>query len=143
VIDIEGQSFTLVAVSQASQQGVPIAFAGDTISYQSSSEENSLDAFGYTVADEFGASAEGIVVVRTGTPDTPAPVLAIQVAGQTVRLNFGGVPGHNYQIQASESLSSPNWRNVGNAVGAATGSFTFVDRSAGGFRTRYYRSVEL
>jgi hypothetical protein len=140
--DLEGQTITLVSVSPRSDLDVPIARQANAITYNSTSIRDAFDSLTYVVADQYGLTSLGTLIVKTGNRRDLLHVLAITFRQGTVQLSFRGVPGQIYQIQATESLSNPNWHFIGTAAAGLAGAYTFID-STSNFPIRFYRSVSF
>ena len=55
-------------------------------------------------------------------------------------LNFvGGVPNQDYQILASTDLI--HWGAIATVTSDENGSFQYLDTTAGGYQTRFYRTL--
>ena len=65
-----------------------------------------------------------------------------QIINGDVVINFGGIPGEVYRVQATPSLSPPiQWTAVSTNVASSNGLFRFVDSQARTFPMRFYRAV--
>ncbi len=74
----------------------------------------------------------------------PAPVLQTAVlAGGNITFTFTGLANLSYQIQASGSLSNPNWTNVAPAVTATSNVVSASEPIISGSAQKFYRVVLL
>ena len=100
--------------------------------------------FGYAVAiegnvaaisaqrDSTGANRAGAAFVYSGfaaAPPLPNPTIVFQSGGAAVDLTFYGVPGQQYLLQRSESLSPPNWTTLQTITAAPDGKVSYTDLS--------------
>ena len=100
--------------------------------------------FGYAVAiegnvaaisaqrDSTGANRAGAAFVYSGfatAPPLPNPTIVFQPGGAAVDLTFYGVPGQQYLLQRSESLSPPNWITLQTITAAPDGKVSYTDLS--------------
>ena len=94
----------------------------------------------YLASSTSGASTQQVILPPNSTPvtiDTPA-----HLANGTLQLNFSGVPGYTYLIEAATSLTSPiTWTILSTNVANVQGLFNFTDLSATNHADRYYRTV--
>jgi len=68
--------------------------------------------------------------------------LDFQIINGDVVINFGGIAGGVYRVQATPSLSPPiQWSAVSTNVASTTGLFQFVDSQARNFPMRFYRAI--
>jgi hypothetical protein len=64
--------------------------------------------------------------------------------GNTLRLEFTGVPGETYKLQAGTTIAADAFQDSGSVVQAAPdGSFVYEDASAFTTLQRFYRAVQL
>jgi uncharacterized repeat protein (TIGR03803 family) len=63
---------------------------------------------------------------------------SLTLTNGTLNLTWSTEAGGIYQLQASASLSTPNWTNLGSPVTATNGTFTFTD-SVTNTPQRFYR----
>ena len=59
----------------------------------------------------------------------------------SVALSFAGVPGRVYRIQYTDSISNPDWHDLGTRTADSSGVCQFTDRPPTDVPTRYYRAV--
>jgi Tol biopolymer transport system component len=77
-------------------------------------------------------------------PANPGSVLAVQitplvVAGSTATLKWPAVPGRNYQVQYTDSLTGPDWLNYPGGVTVLGGQASITVPAVQA--TRFYRAV--
>ncbi len=85
-----------------------------------------------------GALAETVVPCENNQPRS----YSIQkLADSSVKLGFAGVPGWTYRIQYTDSLTQPNWQDLGTGRANSSGTYQFVDQAPTNATARFYRSV--
>ena len=130
--------------------GVSADYAGDDnflVSSISLSPEESIDAplpaaGGVVVrVNTPGEQANGTITAAVSNPNSvKAGNLSLQSLVGGVRLMAGGTPGHNYQLQYSDSLAPANWQNLSSPfVMPDTGSM--ATQVSVGNASRYFRVV--
>jgi len=142
--DPEGDSVDFAGAVSTSREGGTILVSNGWVLYQPPFEFGASDQFEYTIRDEFGAEAIGVVeVVLRGDGDEPTlnvrGIEEVPESGGDVRIRFVGVPGREYEIQATEDLSE--WTKIGTAIADSVGLYEFIDEDAGNFDQRFYRAV--
>ena len=142
--DVDFDPLMVTAVSPLSAQGVPVQLVEGWVAYLPSSDMNETDTFSYTVSDGHGGEAAGQVSVQVAAPGDQQ---SINITGfemqndHSIRIEFVGIPGRTYQIQATDTLSPPAWAPIGLVVADAFGRFEFIDNHAAEHVTRFYRSA--
>jgi hypothetical protein len=133
---------TLVAVSSNSAAGGSVSLNGPWIYYTPPESGAASDTFTYTVSDGHCGRAVGTVTVQLNT-NSPQPLhFGIAKMGDgSLQLAFDGLPGGTYQIQFTESLSSPNWKPLTNQTADGFGVLQFTDWPATNAVGRFYRAV--
>ena len=76
----------------------------------------------------------GVTVNRAG-----AIIPIHRLANGHMQLDFAGIPGRTYRIQASTNLSA--WSDIGSVTVDSSGTLQFEDANAAAFSTRFYRTV--
>jgi hypothetical protein len=96
---------------------------GNWLLYTPNVNDDTNDAFSYSITDGFGGYATNTITV---TVITPGGVVKIaQPAGESITLNLAGIPGVAYDIERSTDMS--NWTVVGTVTAPAHGVFSFTD----------------
>ena len=57
-------------------------------------------------------------------------------------VNFAGIPGMGYQIQATTNLMTGNWITIGTTNADVNGLLHFVDADAMTYSSRFYRTFK-
>ena len=60
-----------------------------------------------------------------------------------VRATLFGDPATTYAVQASDSLTAPNWAAIGTGQPRLDGKFSYLDPNAPGRRLRFYRLAAI
>jgi autotransporter-associated beta strand protein len=144
--DADGDALSLVGVSALSTNGAAISTNATTVFYSPpATNGNVTDSFSYTVADIFGATNTGTVVI-TIQPVNNAPPLTITgivlLSNGVVQLNFSGTAGSIYLIEAATNLNPPiAWTTLSTNTADTNGVFSFTDTNATNYNDRYYRAA--
>jgi hypothetical protein len=144
--DVYDDTLSLVAVSTNSTNGATIYTNISYIFYSPPAiNGNVTDSFSYTVADTYGVTGTGTVMV-TIQPAYNGPsvnITGISTNGNgTVTIGFAGIPGLNYLIQAATNLSPPiTWTTLSTNMAGTNGLFNFTDLNATNYTSRYYRTA--
>src|SRR6185436_888375 len=100
-------------------------------------------AYFVRVTNFFGSVKSLEVLLLDGInprPDAAAGgTLRFDLSGDQPRLQFGGVPGQEYLIEASTNLV--DWSVIGTAEDLGDGNFEFVDPEWADYDRCYYRIV--
>jgi hypothetical protein len=144
--DQDGDSIAMTAVSSTSVRGGTVRFVTNnaivSVSYRlnTNANFNVPDSFTYTIRDSAGLTSVGTVNVTITSPgaQTQNLISATPLAGGVVAVQFRGIIGVNYNIQASSDLVT--WATIGQATPNALGLITFLDTTAGTAVQRFYRT---
>ncbi len=140
--DPDGDPFALIDVGSPSPAGATVTRTGDWIVYTSSSD--AAGSFSYTLRDEYGATATGLVHVNIasspGRLDLVARIERMPSDPDLFRITFAGVPGLQYRILLADRLDlAATWSVLGAVTADPKGQVTYVDRGAS--TGRFYRLV--
>jgi hypothetical protein len=95
---------------------------------------------GYAASSTTGPSSQQVMF-----PPNSAPVNisgAVFLDNGALQLNFVGIPGYTYLIQAATDLSPPvAWTTLSTNVADINGLFNFIDLGAASYADRYYRTT--
>lgn len=141
--DTVGSTFANVNLTTA--HSVTLEQNDTTILYPANAASQD-DSFTYTITGLNGCTGIGTVNIQMLTSVTGGQVQTINVTGNSVTLNFIGVPDYSYQVQRATTLSgSGDWTDVGSPITApssdpAPGVFNYTDTFTGKPPpTAYYR----
>lgn len=103
---------------------------GATVSYDSayvyySSANNVTDQINYTVGDGHGGFVPGVINVTVNAGVTAGNPQTISITGNSVTVNFAGIPGYQYLIQRSTNLVV--WATLFTTNAPGNGVFKFTD----------------
>jgi len=123
------------AVEDPSPNGAAVATDGTNVTYTASNTFAGTDTFDYIVSDGVGGYGTNTVTV-TVSPNGQGYNL-LQVNGNN--LTYLGIPGANFALEHTDSLSAPvTWLPVVTNQAAADGKLTFDTGGVAGFyRTKY------
>jgi hypothetical protein len=135
--DADGDALTIAAVSNPSTNGASVTLNSGTITYTPVNNYVGADQFSYAIADGFGGTnlCTAKVTVRLGKTTSVFNYISPPVNG-SVDLRGYGIPGHQYDVQASSDMS--NWTTLATVTAAANAIILYTDNSATN-SPRYYR----
>jgi ubiquitin-large subunit ribosomal protein L40e len=145
--DSNGETLSVVAVDNISANAGTPALGASTISYTSASDFVGTDTFIYVIADTGGDTASGTITV-TVSSDTAVSLNVVYgpvVSNGEFVIRFAGVPGYEYTVESTDSLSPAIWVRKQSITAPPTagsfgvGVFEFRE-STGGAGARYYRT---
>ncbi len=134
--------------------GDPLALTGGisstnaaAVSYDSNfvyytNVNNVVDEIDYTVGDGFGGNTPGTITVLVGPPPTSSVAGAVVNNDGTATLNFVGVAGYTYQVDAATNLAPPVvWTTISTNTADLGGLWQITDLQATNYPNRFYRSA--
>lgn len=135
--DPVGDAISITAVNSSAHSAVTLN--NGSILYVPALNFAGPDSFNYTLQDTRGATAVGSVSVNVSVPAGSGPsVLGVTAGSGGATVDFAGVPGQSYAIEASSDLV--NWVIIGSAVAGSNGLYSYTDASTALYSQRYYRS---
>ena len=106
--DPAGLPLSLPSVKPLSTNGGSVSLASGVISYSPAPGFSGRDQFYYTIDNSVSCPAQGTVVVVVTVPGQPAyNTVNLSFDGDSRILNFTGVPGQTYYLQASGDVQGP------------------------------------
>jgi autotransporter-associated beta strand protein len=137
--DVDGDPLALTGVI-SSTNGAAVSYDSSYVYY--ANVNNVTDEINYTVGDGFGGNTPGIINVLVGPPPTNSVAgVAVNVDGSAT-LNFVGVPGYVYQVDATTNLAPPVvWTTISTNTADINGQWQITDLQATNYPNRFYRSV--
>lgn len=137
--DPDNDTLALQSVAGTSSQGVPVTQDGSWVYYTPTNAVSGLDTVSYVVRDARGATGPGTLTISIQTDTNTTPSLTVQDLGNgSFQVRFTGIPAYNYPVQATASLTNPDWQTIGTVIADDSGLVNFLDTPPGGIR-RYYR----
>src|SRR6185369_6138986 len=124
------------------------------IYYTPGTNGNVTDAFSYTIRDVRAAyragdtvrQASGTILVSIAPDSTNQTQNIIGIVTNldgNVTINFAGIPGRNYLVQAATNLAPPViWQTLSTNAAGTNGLWSFADLEATNYAQRYYRSAK-
>jgi hypothetical protein len=135
-----GGFLSVVGVTTPSAQGATVTLASGNVIYTPRTGFTGTDSFTYTVgAGAARASGTVNVTVRPSTDPSQNGVAITRGEFGVVFVQFSGIPGRRYTIQAS--LDMRTWADIGSVIAGPNGAINFVDPDGGRFGQRFYRTV--
>lgn len=144
---LAGATLSLVSVGDPQPSGASVGLDDDGawIVYQPAPGPDAAGSFAYTIQDQDGAVATGLVTVALLGPDSGLTLNIVSIqpgANGAVIITFVGIPGLQYDIQATEVLGPGTvWTSLDQRLAGPNGEFVFTDPNASLFPQRYYRAV--
>jgi len=133
-------SDALVISSPVASNGT-VTTDGTNITYTATS--GTSDSFTYTVSDPYGGTVSQTVnVTISGTGQSQNRVSPpVTLMDGDVALSYAGIPGDNYALEWTHSLTPPvTWTPLVTNTAAGNGSISFTNTPSGGndyYRTHY------
>jgi hypothetical protein len=139
--DVNSNPVTVQSLG-ASAQGATLSWNSTYIFYLPAND-NTPDTFTYTVGNGSGTATGTITVNVASAPGGLAKTITVSEGTATIK--FFGIPGFQYDVQRTTSLTEPvTWTTLttGSPLSPDTdGSFSFTDNIAPS-GTAYYRSLQ-
>jgi hypothetical protein len=134
--DPDGDPLSLAGVSSPSTNGAGVTQDSASVYYRNPNDVT--DRFEYTISDGQGGTNNGSVTVRVARQ-------AISVNPATVNgrvtLDFSGIPGSVYWVEAATNLTPPvPWIPLSTNTADTNGGWQFTDSQVTNFIQRYYRT---
>lgn len=141
--DPDGDAITFVSTSATSTSGYTVAKHGKWISYEPASGFAGSDSFTYSITDSYSRQASGTVTISMAANNAAAQNWdgTQNQGGNSVQINFSGIPGRTYTIQYSTNVVTPSWQALGAATAGTTGVLNFTDAPPTNGPARFYRSI--
>jgi len=139
-VDLNDNAVSVISMGP-SAQGASITQSGGYFLYKPASGSDGTDTFTYTASNGL-TSDVGTVTVMTAVAGGAAKTITISGGAATIK--FFGIPGLQYDVQRTTSLSQPvTWTTltVEALSPGADGSFSYVDSSLPD-GIAYYRSIQ-
>jgi pectin methylesterase-like acyl-CoA thioesterase len=139
--DPDHDTVTLASVNN-STNGATVTSDDTNIDY--SDTNNVADQFNYTVSDGYGGSSIGIVNVTIAPGSTNITIAGETVNGDgSVTLNFSGVPGYTYWLEAATNLTpATDWEPVSTNEAGTNGVWQVIDPTAADVPQKFYRVMQ-
>lgn len=143
-VDPENSALTLASVGSLSAQGGFIWVDGDWICYNPPAGFSGSDSFSFSASNQFGADDRGTAILTVLVDGVDGhKTLSLQslaVSGERVSIDFSGTADSTYAVQATESLSDPDWADVGKIEVEADGSSSLI--ISNGLPHCFYRTLQ-
>jgi hypothetical protein len=143
--DPEGSALTLVGVSETSVAGYAVQVVGDWLYYSPPDDFAGNDSFTFEVRNAFGGESSGtatiVVSEDSGDGSVTLNVVSKTASDGNITVCIAGIPGRIYEVKATESLSEPEWVDVGQVEIGLLGYTTLIDSNAP--PSRFYKTVQI
>ena len=130
-----GTAFAVSAVAPISLHGGQVQLGDGSITYTPPAGFVGMDSFAYLLAPDSGPVVQGAVTVLVDV----SYIMGATVSGGQAAIQFAGVPGKTYIIQASTNLV--NWTVIDVVPAGSNGLFQFQDGYVDQYPQRYYRAL--
>jgi hypothetical protein len=125
--DADGDGLAVVAVSGTSTNGGTVVLNGGQVIYTPVTNYVGSDRFTYTVADGYGGTGQGVVLV-TVAPSVRYNQVGLGWSNGVWHVGFVGLPGLSYEIQRTTNLV--HWVTVGTVTADGNGHLDVADPAA-------------
>jgi hypothetical protein len=122
--DADNDSLTLCGLGLTTTNGIRLFTNATHIFYTNFA--NVDDAFTYTLADPWGATATGWALIRRAA--SIGQMQTVEVVGPSAAVSFAGIPGYVFEVQRSTNLSG--WTALATNVVSGNGRFGITDSFA-------------
>lgn len=142
--DPDGDTVRLVRFDAQSTAGGTVVLDQGWLLYTPPNPTLSSDSFSYTVEDAAGHVASGQVTVVADAPDGEPSrnlVAIVLLPDGRRRLQFVGIAGRTYRIQASDQMPAVLWETQASLVADQRGRVDWIDPTQPAPPERYYRTV--
>jgi hypothetical protein len=137
--DADGDPLALTG-GISSTNAASVSYDSNYVHYTNANDV--ADEIDYTVADGFGGNTPGIINILIGPPPTSSVSGAVYNGNGTVTLNFAGVAGYTYQVDAATNLAPPVvWTTISTNTADLSGLWQITDPQATNYPARFYRSA--
>jgi autotransporter-associated beta strand protein len=137
--DADGDVLTVTSVSGAVSGTVTTD--GMNVTYTATNGAAASDSFTYTVSDGYGGTATGTVNITISTAVQGYNQVSLQMIGGNAVLTYLGIPGYDYALDWTHSLTPPiTWTPLVTNTAAGNGFLNYTNTPSGGsdfYRTRY------
>jgi fibronectin-binding autotransporter adhesin len=86
-----------------------------------------------------GGTGNDVVLTQTALPPSPQIIQVMKLPNGQMQIIASGIVGATYQIEATASLSTPNWSVIGAIPTDWNGNLNFTDLNATNYPQRFYR----
>jgi hypothetical protein len=135
--NLTGSTITVTGVT-GSTNGT-VSTDGTNVTYTATN--GTADSFTYTVTDTYGGTATQTISVAISTNVQGFNLISAQIILGDAVLTYAGIPGNNYALDETHSLSQPiTWTPVTTNAAATNGFLIFTNTPSGTndfYRTRY------
>lgn len=140
--DPDGDTLFLSSVAVLSAQGAAVTTDQGWVMYLPPAGLTNDDSFDYIVGDGRGGFSTGTVTITVVTNMEPSLNLTwLNQDEGSVCIAGDGIPGRNYTIEFTESLSEPDWQPLSTLQTDEFGRFDYVDWPPAGSPARFYRAT--
>jgi hypothetical protein len=125
----------------SSTNGASVSYDNNYVYY--SNPNNVTDQISYTIGDGLGLTASSVINISVSGAGSVGNAQSITVVGNSVIVNFAGIPTYQYEIERSTNLV--NWVTLITTNAPVNGLFNFTDTFSdlGGIPppSAYYRTA--
>jgi hypothetical protein len=135
-----GGTLTITGVGSPSAQGGTVALTsgGTLVAYQPANNFVGVDQFNYTLSDG-NCTALGTVNIFVTSANAPSlNQITLKVNPGANFIEFAGIPGYTYLLQAAPAVNGP-WTTIQTIVVGPSGLITYNDLNPP--PTRFYRTM--
>ena len=137
--DADGDPLALTGAI-SSTNGASVSYDSTYVHYTNANDV--ADEIDYTVGDGQGGNTPGIINIVVGPPPTNSVAGTVINGDGSVTLSFVGVPGYQYQVDATPDLAPPVvWTTISTNTADINGQWQLTEPQATYFPKRFYRSA--
>ena len=86
-----------------------------------------------------GGTGNDVVLTQTAVPPSPQITQLTKLPNGQMQITGTGIVGATYFVEATATLGTPNWSDIGSIAADWNGVIKFTDPSAVNFPQRFYR----
>jgi hypothetical protein len=142
--DPDGDTLDLTAFDSITIRGGVVQRNANWLIYEPMAGNSEADSFTFSIADGGGEVATGTVQIAVwqGSGAPTENVSRVVVNDDDVIVKFVGIPGFEYQIESTASLTNPQWQPLARVVAGTNGRFEIreIRRPEG---VQFYRALSI
>lgn len=142
--DPDGDTFSLLSISAASDAGGIITIQGGWLVYKPPAGFTNDDSFVEVVQDGFGLATTGrvsVLIISDSNSSQNIVPPGSGIGNNLASVQFFGIPQRIYTIQYTTNVADQDWQTLGTAKASGRGLIQFFDDPPPDSLPRTYRSI--